>query len=139
MLKAEINQTRLKGGQRIPRAIVTKLLREVSRALKLRGDYHISLAFVSPNEIRKLNKIYRGKDQVTDVLSFRLATPIFGEVLICYSQAKRQAKEQKHSTRKEIIFLFVHGILHLFGHDHEQKKDAVKMFRLQKQIIEGIK
>ena len=91
---------------------------------------------MSEPEMKKLNRIWRGKNRVTDVLSFELEDgEVFGEVLISYEQAARQAKDLEHSTRDELIFLLVHGVLHVFGYDHEQSKDAKRMFPLQKKIL----
>lgn len=73
---------------------------------------------------------------MTDVLSFHLGEKdTLGEILICYPQAKRQAKQLGHSTRAELIFLLVHGLLHLSGFDHETPRDAKRMFPLQSRIL----
>ena len=97
-------------------------------------SYEVSIAFVSPQTIRRANRLYRAKDRVTDVLSFQL-TVQEGELLLCYEQAKVQAKEIGHSVRDELTFLIIHGMLHLFGHDHERAGDAKKMFALQKKVL----
>ena len=168
MIRAEINQSRLRGGQKLPERLVVKTLNEIFKVLQrqavistggrstagaersfdsqgslrmtkshyLKKDVTISVAFVSEPEMKKLNRIWRGKNRVTDVLSFELEEgKVFGEILICYEQAVRQAKEMKHSTHDEIIFLLVHGVLHLFGNDHERPVDAKKMFLLQSRIL----
>ena len=142
MIRAEINQSRLKGGQKLPERLILKTLREITRALPVKKDVTISVAFPSEPEMKKLNRIWRGKNRVTDVLSFELeqgdeVDPGFslGEVVISYEQAARQAKDLEHSTRDELIFLLVHGVLHVFGYDHEQPKDAKRMFPLQKKIL----
>ncbi|TAK03252.1 rRNA maturation RNase YbeY [Patescibacteria group bacterium] len=136
MINFELNQSRLKGGQRVKEADVGRALKAVSAALRLRRDTEISIAFVSEREMRALNRQWRGSDKVTDVLSFgRLERAETGEVLICYEQAARQAKEMKHSARDEVLFLLVHGVLHLFGYDHERPSDAKKMFPLQARIL----
>ncbi|TSC96374.1 MAG: putative rRNA maturation factor, partial [Parcubacteria group bacterium Athens1014_10] len=57
------------------------------------------------------------------------------EIIICYPQAKRQAKEKKHSIKKEIEILLIHGLLHLLGYDHQKEKDALKMERLEKRLL----
>jgi probable rRNA maturation factor len=81
--------------------------------------------------MRALNKQWRGHDYVTDVLSFESTN----EILLCYPQAVRQAKEMGHSTRDELVFLIVHGVLHTFGFDHVEPKDAKKMFPRQARIL----
>ncbi|MBI4437939.1 rRNA maturation RNase YbeY [Candidatus Uhrbacteria bacterium] len=136
MIRAELNQSQLRGGQRLPARLVARTLREVERELRLKKDVAFSVAFVSPAQMRKLNRAWRGKDRVTDVLSFELAgEQTFGEVLISYDQARRQARERGAGAREEVLFLLVHGILHLFGYDHERSKDAKRMFPLQAKIL----
>ena len=94
----------------------------------LKNKNTFSLAFVSGAEIRKWNRLYRGIDKITDVLSFSednlFIDPsdkekYLGEIIICVSQAKKQAKELKHSLKQEIARLLVHGLAHLIGYDHE--------------------
>lgn len=90
--------------------------------------------------MRRLNFHYRGKDKVTDVLSFGSSAKVpasgyLGEIVICYPQVVRQAKKFKHSVSAETQKLFIHGILHLFGHDHEKASEAVVMEALEEKII----
>lgn len=134
MIKFEINQSLLKGGERFPEKKISEIMRVVGKIANVK-KYNVSIAFVNEKTIRFANRIYRKKDAVTDVLSFSFANEN-GELLISYSQARRQAKQSKHSVRSEICFLIVHGMLHLFGYDHEKPKDARKMFELQKKIID---
>lgn len=139
MIAIELNQERLIGGRRFPASRLMEIEKEVSRALKVTSKKQISAAFISEKEMIKLNWQFRGKKGVTDVLSFTLDQPdSFGEILLSYEQAARQAKEMKHSVRDEITFLLVHGLLHVFGHDHETEKDAKKMFPLQTKILETL-
>jgi probable rRNA maturation factor len=139
MIRAEINQGNLKGGQRIPLARVDGAMKVLSKALKVRGNELVSIGFVSTSIMRKLNKTWRKKDKITDVLSFNIDEgELKGEIILSYEQAKRQAKAMKHSTRDELIFLIVHGVLHVYGHDHEQAKDKKKMFTLQESILNSL-
>lgn len=147
LITAELNQSALKGGQRLPRRVFDRTINACASALdsppKLGGGrrgYPLSIAFVSDREMRRLNKQWRGKDAVTDVLSFELEgqglrSKKQGEILLSYTQAKRQAAERGHSTRDEVVFLLVHGILHVFGYDHERPTDAKRMFPLQTKIL----
>ncbi len=98
--------------------------------------------------MRKLNRRYRKKDRPTDVLSFSEleGQPIpsvhsrIGEVLLCWSVAQRQANESKTTARNEVEMLVVHGVLHLFGYDHEKdKRQAKSMFSLQNKILKSIR
>jgi probable rRNA maturation factor len=58
-----------------------------------------------------------------------------GDIIICTTRAQEQAWELGYTLRRELIFLFAHGVLHLLGYDHETEEDAEKMFNLQKQVI----
>lgn len=132
MISAQMNQARLLGGQRYPFGMLRKTLRAVETVIG-KQTYEVSIGFVSPQTIRRANRTYRGKDKVTDVLSFAL-DDVSGELLLCYEQASRQAKQIGHSTRNELTFLIIHGILHLMGYDHERPSQAKKMFAIQKAI-----
>lgn len=136
MYDLALNQSELRGGQRVSNALCVQAAACVWRGLRLKGTVPVSVAFVDEREIRRLNKQYRGKDKVTDVLSFGAEKPDgSGEILICYAQARRQAKELRHSAREEILFLLVHGLLHLSGLDHETPTDAERMFPLQAKLL----
>ena len=88
----------------------------------------ISVTFVSLEEIHELNREYRQVDSPTDVLSFPQFDDLdelpeegeimLGDVVICSDRAKEQAEEFGHSFEREIIYLFVHSVLHLLGYDH---------------------
>ncbi len=136
MYELDLNQSELRGGQRISNVLCLRAASRVWRAVGLKGKADVSVAFVDEKQMLSLNKRYRGKNKVTDVLSFG-ADPEdgSGEILLCYPQAARQAKELKHPVRDEIVFLIVHGLLHLAGFDHEVERDAKRMFPLQEKIL----
>lgn len=102
----------------------------------------LELYFVEKNEIRKLNKKFLGKNKETDVLSFSFmegdqfpGDNLLGQIFIAPSIAKKQARDHGLSWREELEFLFVHGLLHVFGLDHEKAADFEKMFKLHAQIM----
>lgn len=80
-------------------------------------DINLSIALVKPREIKKLNKDYRKKNQVTDVLSFN--SKEIPEVILCLKKIKKNAKIGNDPFRKELAFCLIHGILHILGYDHE--------------------
>ncbi len=125
-----------KQGEKVDFAWLGTLEKILKRHLHL--SKKISVAIVTESEIRRLNKVYRHKDKVTDVLSFSLETQDFlGEVVICLPQARLQAKENKHSLKAELQFLTIHGILHLLGYDHELGASAeAKQNKMQLEILE---
>jgi cytidine deaminase len=112
------------------------------------GTFEVSLSLVSPSEIHKLNLSYRKIDAPTDVLTFAYREADFnpndpvtdlGSILICPAIAKKQAKGFHHPFEREMAFLFIHGLLHIFGYDHHAgKKDADIMFALQNKILDTL-
>ena len=96
-----------------------------------RGD--VCVALVSDARMRALNRQFRGKDKVTDVLSFPAGTRGFlGDIVIASGVAKKQAKVAGHSLNIEIRILALHGLLHLLGYDHDG--DDGKMARVEARL-----
>ncbi len=106
---------------------------------KIKGLVEVTI--VSDATIKKLNHQYRGKNKVTDVLSFgweeggKMPSTILGEIYICYDQIKRQAKTFECPVKEEFTRMLVHGLLHIVGYDHVTKAQAGKMFPLQEKIV----
>lgn len=109
-----------------------------------------NVIIVSEDKIQELNREYRNKDSVTDVISFALEDDsifiktdvrILGDIYICLKRAKDQALEYGHSFLREISFLTIHGLLHLLGYDHMKEEEERVMFKLQEMILDeyGIK
>lgn len=90
--------------------------------------------------MQKLNYKYRNKNKPTDVLSLSFFDPkdqdgFVGELFICLSIVKKQAKKLGHTLFEELRFLFAHGLLHLFGFDHEKPKGERKMAKLTEEVL----
>jgi probable rRNA maturation factor len=102
---------------------------------------NVSLAFVSKEEMHKLNKKFRKKDKPTDVLSFNLnEKDVLGEIVICPDIVKENAEKYGVSVNYETMKVFVHGILHLLGYDHEKtEKEAEEMEKKQNLYLSKIK
>ncbi|MDY3240648.1 MAG: rRNA maturation RNase YbeY [Anaerovoracaceae bacterium] len=108
----------------------------------------ISVTFVSLEEIHELNREYRQVDSPTDVLSFPQFDDLdelpeegeimLGDVVICSDRAKEQAEEFGHSFEREIIYLFVHSVLHLLGYDHMEEDEKRIMRRREEEVMERI-
>lgn len=106
----------------------------------LENKSQIELIFVNEEEIQELNKKYRKNNHITDVLSFQIENkPFIGQIFICYTRAKEQADFSDINVDDEIQNLFVHGLVHLLGHDHETKKDQEKMIEIENEIKKGEK
>lgn len=109
-------------------------------------DAEVAVSFVSADEIREINRDYRHKDSVTDVISFAMEEGeedfedptdlrVLGDIIICTDRAKEQAEEYGHSYERELGFLALHGLLHLLGYDHMNEADEKKMFGRQDEIL----
>lgn len=139
-------------GQVVTEEILDKMIRAAEYAVESEEVFglepercEISVTFVQPDEIQSLNREYRGIDRVTDVLSFpqfadlaeelpEVGEICLGDVVICKDRAEEQAKEFGHSFEREIIYLFVHSVLHLLGYDHEAEAEK-KLMRAREEAI----
>jgi len=106
----------------------------------------VTVRVTDDRTIRTLNRRHRGKDKVTDVLSFSYVEGLpkalqpagereLGDIVIGLPQVKRQAKAIGRGAKAEFLLMVVHGTLHLLGHDHETLADERRMFRLQHDIL----
>jgi len=94
----------------------------------------VSIYLTGDENMRKLNREYRGKNKPTDVLSFTFEECVgdcilLGEIVISMDTARRQAEELGHSLEDEVRRLLVHGFVHLMGYDHELGGDEEKRFK----------
>lgn len=139
MITLDITQSGVPAEHRFSDVLITRLLEALALHIVNLPNGEITVSFVSDDEIRRLNRMYRHKDAVTDVLSFPSGdAPIsgcLGDVLIAYNQAVRQADGD---VALELADLLVHGILHILGYDHEVAQDADVMFPLQDALVAQI-
>ena len=112
----------------------------------------VGVTVVSADEIRQLNRDYRGNDSVTDVLSFpqfddmdELAEELVsndevlaGDVVICYDRVLSQAEEFGTGVTREFVYLFTHSILHLLGYDHMEDDEKAVMRAREEMIMKEI-
>lgn len=111
-------------------------------------ETEISVTFTDMAEIQELNRLYRDTDKVTDVLSFpqfnepseipKEGPVILGDVVICTQQALLQAHDFGHSANRELVYLFVHSVLHLMGYDHMDEEEKAEMRGREEEIMEQI-
>jgi probable rRNA maturation factor len=88
-------------------------------------DYDLSLIFTTPASIRKLNLIYRDKDKATEILSFPISKKE-GEIYVCQSEARKEAKKFNRPYGNFLYFLFIHGCVHLKGYDHGSRMESIE-------------
>ncbi|MBU8879432.1 rRNA maturation RNase YbeY [Bacillus sp. FJAT-29790] len=129
---------------------IVELLNLAAKMEKVEPESEVSITFVSDEKITEINKEYRNKDSVTDVISFAMEEMgegeielhgldmprILGDIIISVAKAKEQAEEYGHSFMRELGFLAVHGFLHLLGYDHETTEEEKEMFSRQKDILD---
>lgn len=139
--------------QRLP-ADLDKLLIAVCRtALEMEGwpGAEVSVVVTDDDEIRALNRTYRGIDSATDVLSFPLEAlepgrpgpgaddtgmpRHLGDIVISGERALAQAAEYGHSARRELAYLAVHGVLHLLGYTHDEESERQRMRQREEAIL----
>lgn len=120
------------------------LFKKTLNAVRQSKPFHVDVMITTNAVIQRYNLVHRGKDYPTDVLSFPLDTMVMnpedhhihlGQIVISYQKARQQAKAYGHSYDRELSFLFVHGLLHLLGYDHQTKAEENQMIALQVQIL----
>jgi len=130
--------------------------RQVLEAECVEQPVEMGLVITDGKTVQKLNRIYRSRDEATDVLSFQVASNAdqksdepfvnapdgvrhLGEVIISYPQALKQAQQQGQSVVRELALLIVHGTLHLLNYDHELPAKARRMKHRESEILRLLK
>lgn len=137
-------------------ALLHKVAQRTLATEQMPGDVEVGLTFVDDESIARLNEQYRGINAATDVLSFPLfdavemerlrANPeafperplLLGDVVIAAPTAVRQAATYGHELRRELAFLFVHGLLHLLGYDHDDESSRQSMRRAEEAVLDAV-
>lgn len=137
-----VNQTRIKFSDQALQMLGIKVVTALRKIKNLKNKKRLSrsdltVVLLSSARMKKVNLQFRGKDYVTDVLSFApTSRESVGELLFCPSVLKKQARLNQHSLDNELTYLLIHGILHLLGYDHERSKAAEKkMFLIQDRLF----
>jgi len=118
-----------------------RVLRGAARSLGVGGE--LSLVMAGDGMLRRLNRVYRGKDRATDVLAFaqregrggRLAGPAIGDVVISLETARRVARRLGVSLRSELNLYLAHGLLHLLGYNHHRRADRLRMAGAEARLL----
>ena len=133
------------------RALTKRAVNETLAYENQSRECEVSITLVDCEEIRALNRDFRDKDSVTDVLSFPTLDDeseivpfdneavMLGDVIICYDRCKEQAEEFGHSVEREIAYLTVHSVLHLLGYDHMTDAEEREMIEKQDEIIKKVR
>ena len=123
-------------------------------ALAIKKPSEVGVVITNSEVIQQLNKLYRDKDEPTDVLSFYMLTQQdkdiafitppdgvahLGEIVISYPQALIQAENKGHSIKHELFILLIHGVLHLLGYDHERSpKERQRMQAREREVLKRL-
>jgi len=131
-------------------------------------ELEVNIQFVSPLKIKKINRDFRGVNRVTDIISFPfLLQPektgmqfieneitkdkyfmnvnpetnniVLGDLYVCFSKMKKQAKEFGTGIEREFTYLCLHGLLHLLGYDHIDEKDKIVMREKEDEILNAMR
>ena len=141
-----VNHSRRKGYVNY-RDLFIRIADKAQQVLDLPEDSVVSVIFVTDKRMHQINRDYRGVDRTTDVISFALADnreendyvpSELGDIFINVDAADRQAEDYGHSVKREIGFLFTHGLLHLCGFDHQNQQQEKEMIAYQKRILDEI-
>lgn len=121
----------------LPAATVRRVVNMV-----LRGEGRlaiISVTFLGPQAMQRLNREHKRQDRATDVLSFALAMPdrrLAGDIYVCRAVAARQAREMGMDVKEELVRLVIHGVLHVLGYDHpDGDREASPMWKKQERYV----
>ena len=126
-------------------------LNAVAKLHDLDDMTEVDITIVDDEEIHQLNRDYRNVDRPTDVLSFALDEDdedepellegqlhLLGDIIISAETATRQAEEFGHGLEREIVYLALHGLLHLLGYDHMVEEDKVIMRAKEEEALRAI-
>jgi len=123
--------------RRVSAPRLRRVLCAAARSLRVKGE--LSLVLAGDGLLRRLNRVYRGKDMTTDVLSFPGdgGPAGLGDIVISVATAERNARRLGRSLPQELDVLALHGFLHVLGHDHEADEGAMDRIegRLRKRLL----
>lgn len=112
----------------IPRAFLKKIAQSVLRREK-RSAEGLSIVLLEKKRMLQLNRIYRKKDKVANVLSFPIPELGLGEVMLCPAEIRKDAKKYGIPYTKAMAWMLIHGILHVLGYTHTQMMKKEKSYR----------
>jgi len=141
MMNVMISGARPKG---VSSEDIERVLIHVFQTIRKTVRGSVSVAFVSDQEMRTLNRRWRKKNRTTDVLSFappalptiRTGEHHWGDIVVSPVTVRGEARRRSIEFREEVLRVIAHGMLHLFGFDHATESDEAEMFLLQERTVE---
>ncbi|MFW5913665.1 MAG: rRNA maturation RNase YbeY [Bacillota bacterium] len=120
--------------------LLEKVMKKAFKMQNISKKKTINIILVTNAKMRELNRNFRNKDTVTDVLTFPSdIDEELGDVFIAPYVAMEQAKSYGHGFKRELAFLAVHGFLHAIGYTHDTEEKETMMFKLQENILDELK
>lgn len=141
---------------RVPESLLERVAKITLQRISPGICYGVSILITNDEALRRLNRVFAGYDEVTDVLAFPATVtagedsvneatvnfpahdaevPILGDIAIALPQAIRQARSHGHTIERELAILTAHGLLHLFGYDHAKQDERKIMFGETEAIV----
>jgi len=124
---------------------IEKAINKTIEVEKAKGNFEVSVSFVTNKEIRELNRVYRNVDSDTDVLSFPMDDEedpegmiMLGDVILSTEKIIEQAEYFGHSLEREMLYLTVHSMLHLLGYDHMTDDEKEEMRDREKEVMKEL-
>ncbi len=128
--------------------IYERIVKETLMYLNIKEYTELSVIILDNNGIRDISRIYRNKNDSTDILSFPadykstfdlIGYNLLGDIYLSFEKIELQAQEFCHSSKREWSYLFTHGLLHLLGYDHKTEKEEREMNSIAYKIMEILK
>ena len=123
--------------------VISQIIREAAKVFK-KDNFQVDVCLINNREMLKLNRRFRGRNKLTSILSFPSSTkflypknflPYQGEIFLNLSSIKKEAKSNKIPLQQNMAILLIHGLLHLFGFNHKNKKETLKMEAREEKIL----
>ena len=132
--------------------ILVAATEKVAELRGLKANSEVSIFLTDNDYIQELNHLYRGKNYSTDVLSFAMQEKgegepdfsfpedenILGDIVISMEKAEEQCRAYGHSFERELVYLAIHGLLHLLGYGHEEEQEKTQMRELEERVLEAL-
>ena len=133
------------GGRNKEAAGIRQIIRKAAKLLR-KNNFQVEVYLINNQQMLKLNRRFRGRNKLTTVLSFPSSTgflypknfpPYQGEIFLNLSSIRKEAQCYKISLQQNIKRVLVHGLLHLFGFNHKNRKETLKMEALEQRILKS--
>lgn len=133
----------------VRQALITEVQQKKHNHQAVNSEYELTIRIVDKDEMQSLNKTYRHKDKVTNVLSFpyedfpfdapaEVQLPLLGDLVICHDIVVEEAHQQNKTVEAHWAHMVVHGVLHLKGYDHIDDDEAQQMEALEIEILKKL-